>query len=348
MKIGFLVNKLENEFARYTTIRLGMTATNRGHDVWFIDVGDLAYDLDDFIKAHGRRAAGKQYKSSETYFKDLISNNKSRCEKISIETLDILFLRNDPSIEGEGRGWAKNVGINFGRIASKHGVIVLNDPNGLSKASNKMYYQQLPEEVRLKTIITRNRDEIKAFAKKQKKIVLKPLAGSGGKNVFLVSSKDIGNINQIIDTVSREGYVIAQEYAPLAANGDIRLFLMNGMPLRIKGKYAAFLRKNLSGDIRSNVQAGANSEHAVIDQGILKVAEIIRPKMVQDGMFLVGIDIVGDKILEVNVFTPGGLGKASSLQGVNFMSAVIKALERKVEYMGYYRRKFNNNEMATL
>ena len=87
---------------------------------------------------------------------------------------------------------------------------------------------------------------------------------------------------------------------------------------------------------------------AEITEEHLKLAEIVRPKIVQDGMFLVGLDIVGDKLMEINVFSPGGLGSAQKFEKVNFSNAVIDALERKVEYMRYYRRNFDNDEMATL
>ena len=87
---------------------------------------------------------------------------------------------------------------------------------------------------------------------------------------------------------------------------------------------------------------------AEIDATALQIAEIVRPKLVQDGMFLVGLDIVGDKLMEINVFSPGGLGSAQKLENVNFSVAVVEALERKVAYMGFYRRNFDNVEMATL
>jgi glutathione synthase len=74
----------------------------------------------------------------------------------------------------------------------------------------------------------------------------------------------------------------------------------------------------------------------------------VRPKVVQDGMFLVGLDIVGDKLMEINVFSPGGLGSAQKFEKVNFTHAVIQALERKVDYMSYYRRNFDNIDLATL
>ena len=81
---------------------------------------------------------------------------------------------------------------------------------------------------------------------------------------------------------------------------------------------------------------------------MLKIAEIVRPKLTQDGMFFVGLDMVGDKLMEINVFSPGGLGSAQKLEKVNFTISVIQALERKVQYMNYYERNFDNVEMATL
>jgi glutathione synthase len=237
----------------------------------------------------------------------------------------------------------------FGRLAMRHGVIVLNDPDGLAKAMNKMYFQHFPEEVRPMTLITRDRDEIKKFAREHGgNIVLKPVQGSGGQNVFLVRPDDLSNLNQMIDAVSRDGYVIAQEYLPAAAEGDTRFFLMNGQPLRYRGKYAAFRRIRTGDDMRSNVHAGGKIQKACIDDTILRVAEIVRPKLVQDGMFLVGLDIVGDKLMEINVFSPGGLGSAQRFEKVNFNQTVIQALENKVQYMNYYRRNFDNTEMATL
>jgi len=178
--------------------------------------------------------------------------------------------------------------------------------------------------------------------------VLKPLQGSGGTSVFLVRPDDMSNLNQMVEAVSRDGYVIAQEYLPAAAEGDTRLFLMNGRPLQYKGKYAAFRRIRSEDDIRSNVHAGGSIARAQVTGEMLKIAEIVRPKLALDGMFLVGLDIVGDKLMEINVFSPGGLGSAQKFEKVNFTVAVVEALERKVQYMNYYERNFDNIEMATL
>ena len=259
------------------------------------------------------------------------------------------MLRNVPSDDYLTRPWAASAATEFARIALRRGTIVVNDPKGLAEAATKMYFQLFPEEVRPSTLITRDSEQIKVFAKEHGgTIVLKPLQGSGGASVFLVRPDDLPNLNQMIDAVSRDGFVIAQEYLPDATNGDTRLFIMNGRPLRVKGKYCAFRRVRSGGDMRSNIHAGGTLDAAEVTDVMLRVAEIVRPKLVQDGMFLVGLDIVGDKLMEINVFSPGGLGSAQRFTGVNFCKVVIEALERKVSYMRYYGRNFDNIDMCTL
>ncbi|MFC2161220.1 glutathione synthase, partial [Acidobacteriota bacterium] len=336
------------EQAGYTTTRLAMWANNRGHDVWIMGLSDFAYDPDENIRARVRSVPKRQYKSNEAFL-TLLQGKKAITERITVDELDVLILRSDPANEIGARSWAATAGINFGRIAMRHGVIVLNDPNGLAKAVNKTYFQLFPEEVRPDTLITRDASDIKSFAKEHGgHIVLKPLQGSGGSGVFLVRPEDRSNLNQIIESLSRDGYIIAQEYLPDAEEGDIRLFMMNGAPMRHRGKYAAFRRVRSGDDMRSNIHAGGKLKQAEITKEHLQLAEIVRPKLVQDGMFLVGLDIVGKKLMEINVFSPGGLGSAQRFEKVNFNIAVIEALERKVEYMGFYRRNFDNVEMATL
>ena len=135
---------------------------------------------------------------------------------------------------------------------------------------------------------------------------------------------------------------------PAAKKGDIRLFLMNGQPLRLGSKYAALRRVASADDIRSNIHAGGKAEAVEIGETELKVAELIRPKLVADGMFLVGIDIVGDKILEVNVFSPGNLNSCSRLAGVDFSVPIIEAIERKTAIASQYVHSFDNRHLAIL
>jgi glutathione synthase len=349
MKIGFVVNDVMTEVHAYTTTRLELAALRRGHEVWAMGVGDFIYDPDGTISANARSVAGSRYKSTRTYLEALQGSSAQR-ERISVDDLDVLLLRNDPADDAGERPWAQTSGVLFGQLAMRNGVIVLNDPYSLANAINKTYFQHFPEAARPLTLITRDPDEVRAFVKEQKgNVVLKPLQGSGGHNVFLVRREDGSNLNQIVEAILRDGYVVVQEYLREAEAGDIRLFVMNGDPLRADGKYAAFRRVSQSEDIRSNMSAGGKVEKAKLDDRVFELVEMVRPKLIQDGMFLVGLDIVGDKLMEINVFSPGGLGSAESILDVDFTSAVIEALERKVSYARIYGdQPLSNRSIAML
>ena len=347
MLIAFFVNDLEREHPGYTTTVLAHQATMRGHRVCYITPYDFMLRPDDTLWVHARRLPKRKYKDREEFFATLKSST-TKVEAIDIADVDVLMLRNDPSIDAE-TPWAMEVGILFGREAVKRGVLVLNDPDSLGRAINKLYFQSFPVEARAETLITKHEADIKAFAKEHRgNIILKPLQGSGGSGVFKVEPGTKSNLNQIIEAIGRDGYIIAQAYVPAAKKGDIRFFLMNGQPLQIGGKYAALRRVASADDIRSNIHAGGKAEAVEIGKTELQVAELIRPKLVADGMFLVGIDIVGDKILEVNVFSPGNLNSCSRLAGVDFSVPIVEAIERKVAIAGEHANSFDNRHLAVL
>jgi len=100
--------------------------------------------------------------------------------------------------------------------------------------------------------------------------------------------------------------------------------------------------------MRSNLHTGGKLAPAEITNEALRIAEIVRPKFVRDGMFLVGLDVVGDKLMEINVFSPGGLGSAQKYTKINFSRFVIAALERKVEYVKDYGADFDNVALCSL
>lgn len=346
MKIAFVVNDIATERAGFSTVHLAFTAHRMGHDVYMMGIGDLAYYPNGHMGGRARKAKNKKYKSAEVFLNELVASNP---EDVTAQELDIIFLRNDPSDDIMDRPWAQNAGIIFGQIAVKSGALVLNDPNGLSEAINKMYFQHFPEAVRPNTLITRDIKEIIAFYEEHgQKIILKPLQGSGGKNVFLAQEHDLSNINQMVEAICRDGFVIAQEYLPQATDGDIRLFVMNGEALQCDGKYAAFRRVNESGDIRSNVHVGGKVKPVKVDDSMLELVDIIRPKLIRDGMFLVGIDIVGNKLMEINVFSPGGLNVGGELYKVDFTEKVIAAIEKKVYYKKLYGPTKRNKSLASL
>ncbi|MBW3599493.1 MAG: glutathione synthase, partial [Planctomycetes bacterium] len=197
MKIAFFVNSLATEQPNYTTTRLALAMLARGHEVWYLAPGHFAYDPDNCIHAHAVAPANAEFESPEAFLQELQSD-KARRERITVDALDVLMLRSDPSLELVDRPWAYNSGVTFGQMAARHGVLVLNDPFGLAHAMNKLYFQQFPVEVCPRTLVSRSAEDIKHFIKEQDgRAVLKPLQGSGGKNVFLVNPENRANLNQM-------------------------------------------------------------------------------------------------------------------------------------------------------
>lgn len=348
MKIGFFVTDLKLERAQYSTYWVAMSAVARGHFVYHISAADIEYTASGALNLKAKKVPGKKYRNSNHYFETLTEAG-NHPEIIDITDLDVLLLRSDPAIEAEGFKWVQPMALQLGRIARARGVVVLNDPDGLSKAMDKLYLQLFPDMVRPLSIITRRHQDIKHFAAEQPShIIIKPVQGSGGKGVFIIQKGSFNNFRQMVDSLLQDGYVIAQEYIPEAVLGDTRLFMMNGEPLQKHGKFAAFRRLRQGDDVRSNVHVGAKIARAEITDKMLELASAVRPRLVEDGMFLVGLDIVGGKILEINVFCPGGLRNAQRLEGVDFASEIVAALERKDRYLSYYSDKWYNLNPSVL
>ena len=180
MKLGLVVNNINTECSYYTTTQIAMTATNMGHEVWYISLTQLTYNVDECLIATVRQAPRHRYHSIDVFLRAL-KGQEAVTERIKLEDLDVLWLRNDPADDAIIRPWAKHAGINFGRLAKRRGVLVINDPDGLAVASNKMYLQYFPAKVRPETVISRDPETIKAFIHDQGGLaVLKPLSGSGG------------------------------------------------------------------------------------------------------------------------------------------------------------------------
>jgi len=324
VKLGFFVNDVEGERPEYTTTRLARAAVGRGHDVWYIGAGDFACEPDDAVRARACRAP------TGTSDKEAFLENLEP-ERVTVDELDALWLRSDPADDVPDRVWAQTAGILFGGLAERRGVRVVNSPAGLSVALSKLYLQHFPAEVRPATLITRSADDVREFvADHHGRAVIKPLQGSGGQGVFIVTPDDEVNLDQMVEADTRDGYLIAQEKLPAASDGDVRLFVLDGEPLQVDGCYAAFRRVPAQGEARANMSVGATVEPAEVDDTMLRIAEAVAPKLAADGMFLAGLDIVGECLLEINVFSPGGFGSVEELTGVDFNEVVLEALERRM------------------
>ncbi|PKA98968.1 glutathione synthase [Flavobacteriaceae bacterium MAR_2009_75] len=348
MKIGFVLNSIASETCG-TSVALMAKAHNMGHKVSAIGVGGFNLHSDGLITIDTTSVSSKKDVDGPEKYLEYLQGSKAKHKRIEATSLDVLFIRNNPTEEAADRKWAEQSGIAFGRMIQQLGLLVLNDAFALSKAFiDKLYFEELPKHIKPASIITRKKEDILNFwEENDKKMVLKPLEGSGGQNVYLID-KNQKNLNQIIDTLSEEGYVIAQEYLPEVKDGDIRVILMNGRVLEQDGKQAIIRRVSGEGEFRSNFSLGATADSSEMTEAMKHIVELTAPRLIADGFFFVGLDIVKDKLIEINVLSPGGLDHFCEIDLPDFTDAVIEAIERKLEYKKMHGNHLSNKVLATM
>lgn len=330
MTICFLLNDLDTEKCG-TSVTLMRCAVELGHEVFVMDVGDFFFSSEEPIHLH-TRAIPRDIKVDDLEKFWATVKTQAEPRTISAANLDVLFVRNNPTEESRERRWAEQPGIAFGRMIQRQGVIVLNDAYAMSNAFiDKLYFEELPQEIKPRSIVSRKKEDIIEFYQRMgDKMVVKPLEGSGGQGVFLVN-EDEPNLNQILDTLQADGYIIAQEFLPAAGDGDIRVILMNGRVLELDGKQALIRRKSSEGEFRNNISTGGSVSVAEMTPEIEHIVNVTAPMLIRDGHFLVGLDVVDDKLIEINVLSPGGLETCEAVGLPDFSPAVIEAIDRKVE-----------------
>jgi glutathione synthase len=327
MKIAFLVNSAQTEIDEYATTRLAKAAALIGHEVLYVGLGDLRIgEPDGEIGAHAR--PGIAYEGDTlTAFVDRMK--ESTAERIRLDKLDAVFLRNDSIEDLKDRPWASSLGSVFGQLLFAHGVTVVNDPTVLLRAGMKVYLDEFPADIRPRSLVSRSEDDIRDFISSVGRSIVKPLCGAKGRNVFKVDGDDEPNLNQIMEAVRQDGYMYAQGYVDGAEDGDTRIFLLDGELIEVDGHISAFRRVPDGNDPRANISTGGRMRPADITESTRTMIEAMHDKLVADGMFFVGIDVIGDKVVEINAESPGGLQAIERLYEVDICPVVIDALERR-------------------
>ena len=327
MRVCFVVNNVKTQRPTYTTLHVAFEAQRRGHDVRFVSVLGMSRGEDGTV--HAETFAAEARATAKEYCAALVETERG--EPASLSELDVVFLRNNPNVGPSAAGGARpNPVIDFARCL-KGRTLVYNDPDGLVRAASKMYLAGFPDEVRPRTLISRSPTRIKEFLRElDGPAILKPLAGYGGKDVFYVRRGQVANLNQMIATLQKQGYVIAQEYLPQVARGDKRVLLLGGEPIRAGGHVAAYKRMRPRDDIRNNMHVGGVRKRCDFTEEDERIVSLLRPRLDADGLYFVGVDLVGDKVLEINVFAPGGVHNINELYGVNIGERIVDDLERRV------------------
>ena len=232
----------------------------------------------------------------------------------NLKELDLIFLRQDPPFD------MSYITSTFLLEYIEDEVKIVNKPSEVRNAPEKLFLNRW-RDLTPETIITKNISEINSFRKKHKKIILKPLYGNGGNGVFFLDKND-KNFNSLIEIFldTHPEQFILQEYLPNIKFGDKRIILINGKP------EGAINRIPSENDIRANLHVGGKATKTFISNKEMEICESIGPELIQRGLLLVGIDIIGNKLTEINVTSPTGFREVQKFSNINLAEKLIDSL----------------------
>ncbi len=237
-----------------------------------------------------------------TSLKSFYKKAELREEMLPLAGFDAIFFRANPPLDP--------IMLNF-LDSVKDDVFIINSLEGMREANNKLYtaaFGDAHSNIIPNTHVSKNKKYLIQQIKNSKsdKMILKPLNGFGGSGVILIEKSAMSNINSLLDFYisGKDGtsnYVILQDYIEGADQGDVRILMLNGEAV------GAMKRVPGSDDHRSNVSAGGSVQKHTLTKAEKALCKQIGPKLVKDGLYFVGIDVIGGKLVEVNVMSPGGI-----------------------------------------
>lgn len=277
-----------------TSFALALEAQKRGYNIW------VSY-LDQLVIDHAKPVC---------LTKKITFKRENPCyewasdqERIKLDDFDYILMRKDPPFD-EKFFFATHI------LSLCNKAIVVNRPESLRNAPEKIYALNFPQ-VNPPSMITSDRNEIKKFLiDSPKGIIVKPLNQCGGAGIYYLSKED-KNFNSLIELSTDNGadYIVVQHYLPEIIKGDKRVICVNGEPL------GAILRVPNSDENRGNIHVGADVKRVELCERDLWLVDQVKEKLVQDGLYFVGLDIIGDYITEINVTSPTGIQEILNLGG---------------------------------
>lgn len=323
MRIAFLMDPLDElDPLKDTTAHMMYECVQRGHEIHFLEPHDL-YVKSNRIRARMKELTALPGLSREETWKIFIQDvRQERRVFEDITELDALFLRKNPPVNFRT--------IDFLQFV-KDDVFIINDIQGQIKASSKLYMLNFPDiipETHVSRDPSRLRKIIEEFGGD---VIMKPTIGFRGTGVIKLSNRDPENLNSLLNFYvdSTKKYedrnpVIVQEFLQEVREGDVRIMMLNGEVL------GAMRRIPCPGEFRTNLFAGARAEPHELTESDLRICRRIRDRLVQDGLYFVAIDVIGDKLIEINCISPGGIAYLNRLYGIQAEREVINFVEQEV------------------
>ena len=309
MKLGVVMDPIESiNFKKDSTLAMMLEAQSREHQLFYVTPDSL------YLNERGAFAIAKTLcvKNDPTGWFDFKEE-----KQIKLSELDVILMGQDPPFNSN---YIYNTYVL--ESAEKEGVLVVNKPSSLRDCNEKVFATEFPECC-TPFLVTSDPNLLKSFIEDHRDTVIKPLDGMGGSSIFRLRYSD-PNLNVILETITESftTKVMIQTYIPEITDGDKRILLINGNPMD-----AAVARVPAEGELRGNLAAGASAVARSLTEKDLWICEQVGPKLKDLGLVLVGLDIIGDYLTEINVTSPTCFREYESLCDIDVAYSFIEEVE---------------------
>ena len=315
MRFAFVMDPIERILPdKDTTFMFMLESGVRGHEVYYLRVDDLWIHQ---AVPHGRvrRAAVMRPTATHPSHYQLFEERETR-----LDWFDAIFMRKDPPFD-----LAFFFATHVLSFVDRTRTALINDPRGLREANEKLYALNFPDVIP-PSLVTGDMSRLEAFMDELGgELIVKPLDGAGGAGVFHIQRGD-RNLHAILESATDTGrrFIMAQRYLPEIRGGDKRVVVLDGEPL------GAVLRVPREDETRGNIHVGGAPVKTAVSPRDRAICARLAPRLRADGLFFVGLDIIGDWLTEINVTSPTGIQEINALDGVALEAKVIDFVEHRV------------------
>lgn len=312
IKLGIVMDPIsEVKVAKDSSMAMMFEAQARGYEIYYMEMQDLYLDRG---KARASVQKVKVYDDTNHWY-DLFERND-----IALSELDAILMRKDPPFDTE-----YIYATYILERAEVEGTLIVNKPQSLRDCNEKLYTAWFAD-LTPRTLVTRNDAQIRALHQELKDIIIKPLDGMGGSSIFRIKEDD-ANVGVIIETLTNHGqqYAMVQEYMPEIVDGDKRILIVNGEPMPY-----CLARIPAQGETRGNLAAGGKGVARPLSPTDKLIADTIAPELKKRGLYFVGLDIIGDKVTEINVTSPTCIREIEAAYPINISGKLMDAIEENI------------------
>lgn len=313
IKLGIVMDPIEDiNPEKDTSYAMLLEAQARGYEIFYMQPEDIylknaqPYAITSQLKVW-RKPKGEHYGFGNS-------------QHTNLAELDIILIRQDPPFDSNYLFSTQML-----ELAEQVGVLVVNKPQSLRDANEKLFTAQFPQTT-TPTLVTAKAELLREFIKEQQDTIFKPLDAMGGSSIFRVKQDD-PNISVIIENMTELGTtpIMAQKFIPEISQGDKRIILIDGEPIPY-----ALARIPQKGETRGNIAAGGSTKSQDLTERDIWLCQQIAPTLKEKGLIFVGLDVIGDFITEINVTSPTGVQELDRANNINISAKLFDVLEAKL------------------